>query len=136
MLKTGSGAALMRDAFKAEAIISAVRSAIRIPLTIKIRTGWDKSGRQALDIARVAEDSGVDAIAVHPRTAQQMFQGSADWSVIAAVKQSVSIPVIGNGDIASPEAALKCLRRPVAMRSWWAGTQWATPGFFLRSMPG
>jgi nifR3 family TIM-barrel protein len=105
VLKTGSGAALMRDVFKAEAILRAVRSAIRIPLTIKIRTGWDKSGKQALDIARMAEGAGVDAIAVHPRTAQQMFQGNADWSVIAAVKQSVSIPIIGNGDIDSPETA-------------------------------
>lgn len=106
VLKTGSGVALMRDIVKSEAILRAVRSAISIPLTIKIRTGWDKSGKQALDIARMAEGAGVDAIAVHPRTAQQMFQGNADWSVIAAVKQSVSIPVIGNGDITSPEAAI------------------------------
>lgn len=106
VLKTGSGSALMKDIFKAEAIIRAVRNAIRIPLTIKIRSGWDKSGRQALEIARMAEDYGADAITVHPRTAQQGFLGKADWSVIAAVKQSVSIPVIGNGDITSPESAL------------------------------
>ncbi len=106
VLKTGAGSALMRDIFRAEAIIRSVRSAIRIPLTIKIRSGWDKSGRQALGIARMAEDCGADAITVHPRTAQQGFLGKADWSVIAAVKQSISIPVIGNGDIISPESAL------------------------------
>ncbi len=111
VLKTGSGAALMRDVFKAEAILRAVRSAVRIPLTIKIRTGWDKSGRQALDLARMAESTGADAVAVHPRTVQQMFQGTADWSVIAAVKQSISIPVIGNGDITSPEAAAAMFAR-------------------------
>ena len=105
VLKTGSGAALMRDRFKAEAVLCAVRKAIRIPLTIKIRTGWDPSGNQAVDIAKTAEDSGVNAVAVHPRTAHQLFQGKADWSVITAVKQSVSIPVIGNGDITSPQDA-------------------------------
>jgi nifR3 family TIM-barrel protein len=86
-----------------------VRKAIRIPLTIKIRSGWDASGREALNIARIAQDCGVDAIAVHPRTAGQQFRGRADWSIIAAVKKNVGISVIGNGDVNSACDAIKML---------------------------
>jgi len=109
VIKTGSGVALMKTPDQAIALLKAVREAIRIPLTIKIRSGWDASGREALNIARIAQDSGVDAIAVHPRTAGQHFRGLADWSIIAAVKKSVGIPVIGNGDIISARDALKML---------------------------
>ncbi len=107
ILKSGSGAALMRTPETARAVLTAVRRRIRIPLTIKIRSGWDPSGNQALEIARMAEACGVDAVAVHPRTAVQGFRGFADWSVIAAVKRAVGIPVIGNGDIVDPEDALR-----------------------------
>ncbi len=109
VVKTGSGVALMRTPHKAGALLKAVRNAIRIPLTIKIRSGWDASGEQALNIARIAEDCGVDAIAVHPRTAKQLFGGRADWSLIAAIKEKLSIPVIGNGDIFSAQDALNML---------------------------
>ena len=109
VIKTGSGVALMRTPDQAKALLKAVRAAIRIPLTIKIRSGWDASGREALNIARIAKECGVDAIAVHPRTAGQQFRGLADWSIIAAVKKSVGIPVIGNGDIVSARDALKML---------------------------
>ncbi len=109
VIKTGSGVALMKTPDQAIALLKAVRAAIRIPLTIKIRSGWDASGREALNIARIAQDCGVDAIAVHPRTAGQHFRGLADWSIIAAVKKSVGIPVIGNGDIISARDALKML---------------------------
>lgn len=107
VVKTGAGVALMRTPEKAEAVLLAVREAISIPLTIKIRTGWDSSGIQAFEIARIAESCGVDAIAVHPRTAAQGFRGEANWSLIAAIKQAVSIPVIGNGDIVAPEDAIR-----------------------------
>ena len=107
VIKTGSGVALMRTPHQAKALLATVRKAIRIPLTIKIRSGWDASGREALNIAGIAQDCGVDAVAVHPRTAAQQFRGRADWSIIAAVKKSVAIPVIGNGDIVSARDALK-----------------------------
>ncbi len=104
--KTGAGVALMKDFHNAREIIRAVRAAISIPFTIKIRSGWDSSATQAFEIARMAEDNGVDAIAIHPRTAAQAFRGRADWSVIKQLKQMLSIPVIGNGDITTPEEGI------------------------------
>ncbi len=111
ILKSGSGAALMKDPAKAEAVLKAVRKSVTIPLTIKIRTGWDKSGAQALEISEIAEKCGVDAIAVHPRTGTEGFRGVADWPVIGAVKKHVTIPVIGNGDIVVPEDAVEMLNQ-------------------------
>lgn len=105
--KTFSGVALMRDSENTKAILSAVRDAVKIPLTIKIRSGWDATGDQAFEIAHIAEDSGVDAITIHPRTAVQGFRGKADWTLIKKLKQSLSIPVIGNGDVKSPEDVIK-----------------------------
>ena len=109
ILKSNSGSALMKDPHLSRRILDRVRRAVTIPLTIKIRSGWDPSGQQALDIARLAEDCGVDAIAVHPRTAVQGFRGNADWSIIAKVKQSITIPVIGNGDVTAPADAMRML---------------------------
>jgi tRNA-dihydrouridine synthase B len=109
VVRTGSGVALMNTPEKAETLLKAVRKAVRIPLTIKIRTGWNPSGEQAFNIAQIAEGCGVDAVAVHPRTAGQLFSGRADWSIIAAVKKKVSIPVIGNGDIFSAQDAVNML---------------------------
>jgi tRNA-dihydrouridine synthase B len=109
IIKTGSGAALMKAPEKTAAIFTSVKKVITIPLTVKIRTGWDRSGHQALEIAKVAEDCGLDVITVHPRTATQGFGGVADWSLISSVKKSVSIPVIGNGDITCPDDAVKML---------------------------
>ena len=111
VVKTGAGAALMRDLPRAEAVLCAVREAVTIPLTIKIRTGWDASGDQAYALCRAAEDCGVDAVAVHPRTAGQGFAGRADWSIIAGVKRQTKLPVIGNGDIAAAEDALSMLKQ-------------------------
>jgi tRNA-dihydrouridine synthase B len=106
VLKTGSGAALMKTPNKAEEIFSAVRKTIGIPFTVKMRAGWDKSGKEAFAIAKAAETAGVDGITVHPRLATQGFGGKADWSLIADIKNSVSMPVIGNGDIVTPEDVL------------------------------
>ena len=110
VIKSGAGVALMRNLQKAEALLRAVRESIHIPLTIKIRSGWDNSGEQALTTAKIAEACGVDAITVHPRTAQQGFAGQADWSLIASIKKSTSIPVIGNGDIIQPQDVRAMLR--------------------------
>ncbi len=110
ILKSGSGAALMREPDRARAVLTAVRRAISVALTIKIRSGWDPSGADAETIARLAQDCGVDAIAVHPRTARQGFGGRADWKIIARLKKILEIPVIGNGDINSAEDALEMIR--------------------------
>jgi tRNA-dihydrouridine synthase B len=109
VIKTGSGAALMRTPQRAEALLRAVRHAVHLPLTIKIRSGWDGSGRQALALGEIAEACGVNAVTVHPRTAPQKFSGRADWGVIAALKRHLSIPVIGNGDIACADDAVRML---------------------------
>ncbi len=106
ILKSGSGSALMKDPDKTRALLKAVRKAISIPLTIKIRTGWERSGSQALTIAKIAEDCGTDAVIVHPRTATQGFRGKADWDIIKMVKERLTIPVIGNGDITEAKDAL------------------------------
>ena len=107
ILKSNAGSALMKDPPLARRILEAVRKAVSIPLTIKIRSGWEPSGKQALEISRLAETCGVDAIAVHPRTATQGFRGEADWSIIRTVKKSLTIPVIGNGDVITPEDAVR-----------------------------
>jgi tRNA-dihydrouridine synthase B len=97
----GQGAALMRDAAGAAAIFRLMRKAIRVPLTIKIRGGWDDRSVNAVEIARLAESEGVDAITVHPRTRSQQFTGRAPWEIIAAVVVAVRLPVTGNGDVRS-----------------------------------
>jgi tRNA-dihydrouridine synthase B len=97
----GKGAALMRDIPATARILRAMRAAIRIPLTIKIRGGWDDTHLNAVEVARMAEAEGVDAITVHPRTRSQMFTGKAPWTIIAEVVDAVRIPVTGNGDVRS-----------------------------------
>ncbi|HEY2461489.1 MAG TPA: tRNA dihydrouridine synthase DusB [Candidatus Acidoferrum sp.] len=99
------GSGLLRDLPLLEEIFRSVRAAVRIPLTVKVRAGWDQNSIVAVDVAKLAQDCGLEAIAVHPRTREQGYSGRADWDLIAAVKQSVSIAIIGNGDVNSPEDA-------------------------------
>jgi len=105
VVRRGAGAALMREPERVRLIVRKARESIRIPLTVKIRSGWSPKEKNALEIARIAEGEGADAIAVHPRTASQGFGGRSDWSVIAEVKAALGIPVIGNGDVEAPEDA-------------------------------
>jgi len=107
VLKTGAGAALMHDPERAESVIKAVRQAVTVPLTVKCRSGWDRTGEEAFRLAEIAQKCRVDALALHPRTAPQGFSGQADWQLIAGLKRCCDVPVIGNGDIASHEDALK-----------------------------
>jgi len=105
----GSGSALLRQPMKVEAILRAARKASTLPLTIKIRTGWRSSETTFLEIARIAEGEGCDAITLHPRSRMQMFADNADWDRIVELKNAVSIPVIGSGDIFTWVDALEML---------------------------
>jgi len=107
---TWAGSALMRDEALVARILSAVVEAVDVPVTLKIRTGWDSEHRNALAIARIAQDSGISALAVHGRTRDQHYTGVAEYDTIAAVKAALSIPVLANGDVDSPEKAAFVLR--------------------------
>ncbi len=109
VVKTGAGVALMRFPEKVEGILKEMRKQVSCPLTIKMRSGWDEKQINAVEISKIAEGCGVDAITVHPRIQNQAFRGSADWNVITEVKRAVRIPVIGNGDVNSFDSIQKML---------------------------
>lgn len=107
--KRGAGAALMKDLKNAAAIIRSARRATKKPLTVKMRSGWDDNSINCVELAKIAEDAGANAVIIHPRTREQWFKGISDWSHIAKVKAAVKIPVIGNGDINSRDDAIRML---------------------------
>jgi nifR3 family TIM-barrel protein len=110
VVEAGAGVDLMRFPEKVKKVLVKVREKIKIPLTVKIRSGWNKEELNAIEISKIAEGCGVDAISVHPRTKAQGFRGRADWDLIGKVKKAIHIPVIGNGDVITPLLAKRMLR--------------------------
>lgn len=111
IVNNGEGSALMKNPQLAHDILAAMVKAVKIPVTVKFRAGWEDANRNAVEIARAVEAAGVSAVAVHGRTRQQFYEGKADWSIIADVKQAVSVPVFGNGDIFTVADGLRMLEQ-------------------------
>ena len=111
IVNNGDGSALMKDPALAGRIVRAVADAVDVPVTVKTRLGWDRGSVNVVELAKVLQDNGAAAIAVHGRTKSMLYSGRADWDTIRAVKEAVSIPVIANGDIFGPNEAVSCLRR-------------------------
>ena len=111
VVKKGAGSAVLRDLPRLSEILQKVRASIGIPLTIKIRTGWDNQSRNAAEVARIAYNEGVTWVAIHGRTRSEAYTGKADWDYIHEVKQNSPLPILGNGDISSPEVAVDRLRK-------------------------
>lgn len=105
---SGDGCGLMRTPEIAEKIVSSVKNAVKVPVTVKCRLGWDKGSVNVLDFTKRMEDSGADMLTVHGRTRSMLYSGVADWDLIARVKKQCGIPVIANGDIVDPESAIRC----------------------------
>ena len=107
----GSGSALMKNPPLCGEIVAAVKRAVPVPVTVKIRKGWDRNSVNAVEVAKICEEAGADAIAVHGRTRDQMYEPSADWDIIRQVKEAVKVPVMGNGDVTSAQDAAKLLQQ-------------------------
>jgi nifR3 family TIM-barrel protein len=109
VVRRGGGAELMRQAPRLQAILRGIRAAVRIPMTVKIRSGWDERSLNAAEIARLAQDEGAAMLAVHGRTRVQLYSGRADWDLVGSIRDALTIPVVGSGDLTEPHAALERL---------------------------
>jgi tRNA-dihydrouridine synthase B len=110
VVRQGGGSNLLRDLPLLERIFRAVRKAVAIPVTVKIRSGWDRKSINAVEVLHVAENCGLEGLTIHGRTREEMFSGEADWSIIAEVKRQARIPIIGNGDVFQPQDAVRMFR--------------------------
>ncbi len=111
--KHNAGCSLMREPGHAAAVVGAMTKAVKIPVTVKMRAGWNDASRNAADLARRVEDAGAAAVAVHGRTAEQSYSGSADWDLVASVADALRIPVFGSGDCVEPEQIVERMARGV-----------------------
>lgn len=111
VIKNGDGSALMKNPKLAEEVLKSVVNNSKKPVTLKIRKGWDDNNINAVEIAKIAEASGISALAIHGRTREQYYSGKADWDIIAKIKESINIPVIGNGDVFEVEDAINMINK-------------------------
>jgi hypothetical protein len=137
---SGAGSALLRDPAKVARIVAAVRRVTTLPLTIKLRSGWDNDQRNYLEIARLAEAEGVDAVTLHPRTKVQMFTGRANWQEIAELKQALTVPVIASGDLFSADDAVAVMQQTgcdgIMIARGGYGNPWLIPQILTRLQGG
>lgn len=135
VVKRGGGCELMRQPEHLQKIVAAVRKAVSIPLTLKMRSGWDESSRNAVELAKMVVGEGIEALAVHGRTRAQLYRGEADWSLVEAVADAVDVPVLGSGDVVDRASAEQRLRGKVAGLFIGRASMW-NPMVFSEIMTG
>ena len=133
--KHNAGCSLMREPAHAAAVVRAMASAVRIPVTVKMRAGWNADEINAPTLARMVEDAGAAAVAVHGRTAAQSYTGESDWALIGRVAASVKIPVFGSGDCSMPDQIVRRLHDSACTACWSAVARFGIRGFSLRAAP-
>ena len=133
VVKRGAGAALLRTPTQLQEILKRVRNALHIPFGVKIRSGWDEKSVNCLEVIQMAEDCGVDLVAIHPRSRSQRFEGEADWGLIRMAKERTGLKVIGNGDVRSPEDAERMFRETGCDGVMIGRGSWGNPWIFERA---
>jgi len=133
IVNNGDGCALMKNPQLAGQIVRAVADAVDVPVTVKTRLGWDRGSINVVEMAKILQDNGAAAIAVHGRTKSMLYSGTADWDTIREVKQAVSVPVMANGDIFGPEEAIRCLKRTGADFVMIGRSAFGNPWVFQRT---